>query len=133
MTKDYTDNQGNKYRKTSGGWEILRPGIGWQAFESTAYMTVISEDGAILTIEPTPQPEAAEAAEEKQVRKVREDELFVHFVDAWQSEQLKNFYANGEAIAAINKNADDVFKAVAITSCDYAQAMIDELKERGRI
>lgn len=128
--KTYTDQQGNKYRKTSGGWEIMRKGIGWQAFESTAWIPVLGDDDEVTRIEPTPQSEPPEVAEEKQVRKVREDELFVHFVDSYQREQLKMFFNEG---VSDEFTVDEGNKALAKTSCDYAQAMIDELKKRGRL
>lgn len=135
MTKTYKDQQGNKYRKGTGGWEILRPGIGWQAFESTAYMTVISEDGAMQTIEPTPHPEPPEVAEERQVRKVREDELFVH-IAVEQMKQLTIMLPSDSFDAAMKNlglSSGETDKFVSTVSCDYAQAMIDELKKRGRI
>lgn len=124
MTKTYKDQQGNKYRKTSGGWEIMRKGIGWQAFESTAYVHVYSEeeDDAILVIEPTPQTEPPEVAEEKQVRKVREDELFVHIA----VEVMKSVVSTEHGCRL---SAGGVSEYAGIC----AEAMIDELKEKGRL
>lgn len=142
MTKTYKDQQGNKYRKGTGGWEILRKGIGWQAFESTAYVNVKvyaygDGEGATetLTIPPTPQTEPPEVAEEKQVRKVRENELFVH-IAVEQMKQLTIILPSDSSDAAMKKlgfSSGETDKFVSTVSCDYAQAMIDELKERGRL
>ena len=128
--KTYTDNQGNKYRRAGGGWEVMRKGIGWQAFESAAYMTVISEDGAMQTIPPVEKTEPPEVADEKQLRKAREDELFVRLASAAMP-TIMGFAENDENEE--NLEGMDAVEWVAFGCCEQAQAMIDELKERGKI
>lgn len=121
--KTYKDKQGSKYRQQSGKWQILQGG-GWRDFESTAYTHVYSEeDDAIetLVIKPTPQTEPPEVIEQKQYAKQRENELFVHYSTVAFERSLTRNPGNNTPIS------------VSRECCDLAQAMIDELKKRGRL
>lgn len=118
--KTYKDKQGNKYRQQSGKWQILQAG-GWRDFESTAYVHVFSEGGGVEVIPPTPQSEPPEVAEQKQYAKQREDELFVHYTTLAFERTLSRNPGNNTPIS------------VSRECCALAQAMIDELKKRGRL
>lgn len=115
----YKDKDGNQYRKSGDTWERLQKGSGWVRHESTAYVTVTAADDAGEfgeIIPPTMEPESTEP-EQPKISK-QEQELFLHFVDSYQSRNIESAIMAG-------------FDAYSVECCEYAKAMVDELKSRG--
>lgn len=118
----YKDAQGNEYRKRNDEWYVLVSGKGWQKYNGTAYIIVTSESGDGDVIQPVLPSIPPEQAEQEAVKRNRENELFVHIA----VEQMK-------AIIATHEGYEMQSPDLAKSACDDAQAMIDELKERGRL
>ena len=116
MMNEYKDTAGNTLRETSSGWEILQKGVGWREFIG---MTVLAlPDGRIIDTRVAPDiPQ--DVIEESQHKKQLEDDLFRHYA--------------GIALESINCTEYQKFEHVASDCCGIAQAMIDELKKRGRL
>lgn len=110
----FKDTAGNTLRETSSGWEILQKGVGWREFVG---MTVLAlPDGRIIdtrTAQDIPQDVFDESRHKKQL----EDDLFRHYA----------------GIAMRATSAELHREAFAKSCCDTAQAMVDELKKRGRL
>ena len=114
MTTEHKDTAGNTLRETSSGWEILQKGVGWREFIG---MTVLAlPDGRIIDTR-TAQDFTEDVIDESQHKKQLEDDLFRHY-------------------AGIALSKSDVYEPVeqlARGCCGVAQAMIDEMKKRGRL
>lgn len=117
MTTEHKDTAGNKLRETSSGWEILQKGVGWREFIG---MTVLAlPDGRIIDTRKTEEV-PQDVADESQHKKQLEDDLFRH-------------YAGIALQKYIPEHGSKLFTDIAHESCQAAQAMIDELKKRGRL
>lgn len=126
---EHKDTAGNTLRETSSGWEILQKGIGWREFIG---MTVLAlPDGRIIDTrkaEEVPQ----DVIEESQHKKQLEDDLFRHYAGiALQNVSTDNVVHGTAEMQAEYRGK--VYQGVAISCCETAQAMIDELKKRGRL
>lgn len=116
----YKDTQGNEYRRKGEDWQMLVKGRGWTNYDGTAYVQVMSEGYvAPTTIPPAVQTITPEQAEQEAMRSNRENELFVHYTTLAFEQNLSRNPGNNTPIS------------VSRECCDLAQAMIDELKERG--
>lgn len=116
MTNEFKDTAGNTLRETSSGWEILQKGVGWREFIG---MTVLAlPNGRIIDTRTAPDiPQ--DVIDESRHKKQLEDDLFRHYA--------------GVALESINFTDYQKFEHVSSDCCDIAQAMIDELKKRGRL
>lgn len=114
MTNEYKDTAGNTLRETSSGWEILQKGVGWREFVG---MTVLAlPDGRIIDTRVAPDiPQ--DVIDESRHKKQLEDDLFRHYA----------------GVAIQNPSLAPIIGGIVSGYCDFAQAMIDELKKRGRL
>lgn len=123
MATEHKDTAGNTLRETSSGWEILQKGVGWREFigftiltDGRSVDTMPKENSAIELVQ------IENVAIKEPTQKQLEDELFRHYAGiAFQ------------AIAAAFSGTDEESESLAVMACDDAQAMIDELKKRGRL
>lgn len=119
---EFKDTAGNTLRETSSGWEILQKGVGWREFIG---MTVLAlPDGRIIDTrkaEEVPQ----DVIEESQHKKQLEDDLFRHYAGLFHASWIQH-HGSANDYGYSSKSAAD-------SACDDAQAMIDELKKRGRL
>jgi len=118
MATEYKDTAGNTLRETSSGWEILQKGVGWREFIG---MTVL-DDGRIINTRQLVDSESQDVIDQSQHQKQIEDDLFRHYAGVSFAALVPSFNGTNEESASI-----------AITACRDAQAMIDELKKRGRL
>lgn len=116
---EYKDTAGNTLRETSSGREILQKGVGWREFVG---MTVLAlPDGRIIDTR-VAQDIPQDVIEESQHKKQLEDDLFRHYAGI-----------SFQALATAFSGTDEESESLAAMACDDAQAMIDELKKRGRL
>jgi hypothetical protein len=119
MATEYKDTAGNTLRETSSGWEILQKGVGWREFIG---MTVLAlPDGRIIDTRPA-QTMPQDVIDQSQHQKQLEDNLFRHYAGL-----------SMQSIIQIPSGYDMESSEMAAASCRDAQAMIDELKKRGRL
>jgi hypothetical protein len=116
---EHKDTAGNTLRETSSGWEILQKGVGWREFIG---MTVL-DDGRIIDTR-TAQDMQEQVIDQPQHQKQLEDDLFRHYAGIALDNVMRRVRI--EAIEAIPPK-------MAACAADCAQAMIDELKKRGRL
>lgn len=110
--KVYIDTTGREYRKVGEQWQILKSGVGWIEFIGTAY---IIDVGLVSTA-----PDEVEQEETESQYNTAENDLFIHFAGlAYPYVIEKSGWTKAEDVAEV--------------SCNAAQAMIDELKKRGRL
>lgn len=119
IQQGFTDTAGNTLRETSSGWEILQKGVGWREFIGMAVLT----DGRIIDTRPA-QTIPQEVIDKSQHQKQLEDDLFRHYAGIALDNVMRR--VRMEAIEATPPR-------MAACSADCAQAMIDELKKRGRL
>lgn len=121
MTTEHKDTAGNTLRETSSGWEILQKGVGWREFIG---MTVLAlPDGRIIETR-TAQDMTEEVIAEARYQEQMEDDLFRHYAGIALDNVMKR--VRMESIEATPPR-------MAACAADCAQAMIDELKKRGRL
>ncbi len=111
--KVYIDTAGREYRKVGEQWQMLKNGVGWIEFIGTTY---IIDVGLVNTA-----PDEVEQEESEPQYTVAENDLFKHYAGL----AMQGVMINGGGF--LDK------KRVGGLSCDHAQALIDELKERGRL
>ncbi len=113
--KVYIDTVGREYRKVGEQWQMLKSGVGWVEFIGATY---IIDVGLVNTA-----PDEVEHEDSESQYTVAENDLFKHYVGVALPELLKaNMKVNGIT-----------FEDLAKKSCMQAQALMDELKERGRL
>ena len=114
----FKDTAGNTLRETSSGWEILQKGVGWREFVG---FTILTDGRAVDTM-----PKENSAIESLQIENVAikepaqkqlEDDLFRHYA----------------GVALSKADVYEPFEQLARGCCGVAEAMIDELKKRGRL
>ncbi len=109
--KVYIDTVGREYRKVGEQWQMLKSGVGWIEFIGTTY---IIDVGLVNTA-----PDEVENEETEPQYTVAENDLFKHYAGlAMQGLSSKGYHLSDHA---------------AKTACNSAQALINELKERGRL
>lgn len=110
--KTYTDNSGHQFKQgNSGQWKILTEGIGWKAFEGKTYIIDVG------FIDQTTGDNEEEQGEIGRYT-AAENDLFKHYVGILLPDMVSKC---------------DSAEVVAKCSCFMAQAIIDELKARGRL
>ncbi len=109
--KVYIDTVGREYRKVGDQWQMLKSGVGWIEFIGTTY---IIDVGLVNTA-----PGEVEQEESEPQYTVAENDLFKHYA--------------GLAMTSILSIEYDSPKSISVQSCEQAQAIIDELKDRGRL
>ena len=112
---EHKDTAGNTLRENNGQWEILQAGVGWREFVGMTFLI----DGRVIDTRPAPA-EAPDVIDQKQHQKQLEDDLLRH-------------YAGIALEKYIPSHGSKLFADIAHESCQTAQAMIDELKKRGRL
>lgn len=128
MSNEHKDTAGNTLREISSGWEILQKGVGWREFIG---MTVL-DDGRVINTRQLVDEIAIEVADSSGHKKQLEDDLFRHYVGiALQNVSTDNVVHGTAEMQAEYRGK--VYQGVAISCCETAQAMIDELKKRGRL
>ena len=121
MANEHKDTAGNTLRETSSGWEILQKGVGWREFIG---MTVLAlPDGRIIDTR-VAQDMTEEVIDQSQHKKQLEDDLFRHYGGISLDNVMKR--VRMESIEATPPR-------MAACAADCTQAMIDELKKRGRL
>ncbi len=113
--KVYIDTVGREYRKVGDQWQMLKNGVGWIEFIGA---TFIIDVGLVNTA-----PNEVEQEETEPQYTVAENDLFKHYVGV----ALPEFIRANADVGGVT------FKRLASKSCDQVQALIDELKERGRL
>ncbi len=111
--KVYIDTVGREYRKVGEQWQMLKSGVGWIEFIGATY---IIDVGLVNTA-----PDEVEQEETDPQYTVAENDLFKHYAGL-------SFQATISLAGAIPSS-----KILAKQSCEDAQALMDELKERGRL
>ena len=114
--KTYTDTVGRTFRQQGDQWQVLATGVGWVNFEGKTHIIDVG------FIDQTTGNKEEEQDETEQYT-AAENDLFKHYVGVALPVILKS---NMETKGA-------TFDGLAKMSCDQAQAIIDELKTRGRL
>lgn len=109
------DTSGNQLRKSDGQWQILKHGVGWVEFVG---FTVL-EDGRMIDTR-----EQRQATEQEVANKSVEDDLFRHYAGIALNNTMRRVSMD---------NVEVTPPRMAKCAADCAQAMIDELKKRGRL
>ncbi len=110
MTKTHKDTAGNAFKQGDNDqWYILKKGVGWVGFSGTTFIEGV---GIIDQSPPQNEPSTQEIDQRS-----AENDLFIHFA--------------GLAMQGLTQRR--MPKDTANMACDHAQAMIDELKERGKL
>ena len=117
MTKQqtYTDTVGRTFRQQGDQWQVLATGVGWVNFEGKTHIIDVGFIDQSVNSDDEEQ-------EETEKYTAAENDLFKHYVGLAMQGLLSS-----DVDASMRQND------CATIACDQAQAIIDELKVRGRL
>ncbi len=114
--KVYIDTAGREYRKVGEQWQMLKSGVGWIEFIGATY---IIDVGLVNTA-----PDEVDHEESESQYTTAENDLFKHYAGLAMQGMIRNYT---EGVDGCD------YSGVALFACNQAQAIIDELKARGRL